>query len=92
MADREVWLKMLALAGSSRQAAGNEPCPDCGQYQLELRYIVDVNSRIGYVLFWCGSCLHGISVSRARAPEGLGVWPIDDPESIVGVPNFMRHN
>jgi len=92
MADREAWLKALALVADGLPVTGHGPCPDCGQDQLEVRYIVDANSRIGYALFWCGACLHGITVSRVRAPEGMPTWPIDDPGSTTGVPNFIRHD
>ncbi|MFI2430377.1 hypothetical protein [Streptomyces sp. NPDC018693] len=66
-------------------------CPDCGQDRLQVRYIVHPDSRVGYVLLWCGACLHGISVSRVRAPEGMPTWSIDDPASVDGVPDFTRH-
>jgi len=90
MADRRAWLAALAHAADAGGTTGFA-CPDCGREQLEVRYIVDAVSRMGYVLFWCGACLHGITVSRVRAPEAIPVWPIDDRRSLVGVPEFIRH-
>jgi hypothetical protein len=66
------------------------PCPDCGRRRLEFRYIVDIESRIGYVLFWCNACLRGISVSRVRAPEGMTTYEIGDVAATEGIPNFTR--
>ncbi|MFA7768707.1 hypothetical protein [Streptomyces sp. NRRL S-448] len=53
---------------------------------------MDTNSRIGYALFWCAACLHGIAISRVRAPEGMPIWSIDDPGSTADVPEFIRHD
>ncbi|WP_412077636.1 hypothetical protein ACLF6K_24955 [Streptomyces xanthophaeus] len=92
MADRGAWLRALGLVANGEQQTGIGPCPDCGQHQLELRYIADATSRIGYALFWCGACLHGITISRVRAPEGIRIWPIDDPRSTANVPDFIRHD
>jgi hypothetical protein len=94
MADREAWLKALARVAEGHDPdddkAGSGPCPVCGRYRLQVRYIVDTSSRVGYALFWCDACLHGISVSRVRAPEGFRMWPIEDPASVAGVPDFTR--
>ncbi|BAU82853.1 hypothetical protein SLA_1915 [Streptomyces laurentii] len=91
MADRAAWLRVLGRVADRQSEVGLVSCPDCGQDQLEVRYIVKHESRIGYVLLWCGKCLHGISVSRVRAPEGAPTWSIDDPASVEGVPNFARY-
>ena len=90
MADREAWLKALMLVSDGPGEGVGVPCPNCGQCRIEVRYVVDADTRIGYALVWCHSCLHGISVSRVRASEGMRMWPIEDPESIVGVPRFAR--
>jgi hypothetical protein len=90
MADREAWLKALARVAEGHGEAADSPCPVCGRDCLEVRYVVDDSSRVGYALFWCGACLHGISVSRVRAPEGVVTWPIGDPASVAGVPDFTR--
>lgn len=90
MADREAWLKALALITGPGVQSTETPCPNCGHHTLEVRYIADPDTRIGYVLFWCGTCLHGIRVSRARVPEGEPILPLDDPASVAGVPDFVR--
>lgn len=91
MADRAAWLCVLGQVADHQGTASLGPCLDCAQDRLEIRYIVKPDSRVGYVLLWCGACLHGISVSRVRAPEGVPTWSIDDPVSIDGVPDFFRH-
>ncbi|MFJ1598274.1 hypothetical protein [Streptomyces sp. NPDC088261] len=92
MADRGSWLRALALVADGRDVTGDEPCPNCGRDRLRVRYIVDPDSRTGHALFWCDACLHGITVSRVRAPEHMPTWPIGDPDSTAGVPDFVRHD
>ncbi|WP_395292940.1 hypothetical protein ACF9IK_04530 [Kitasatospora hibisci] len=91
MADRAAWLQVLGQVADRQGEMGLVSCPDCGRDRLEVRYIVKPETRIGYVLLWCGACLHGISVSRVRAPEGAPTWSIDDPASVDGVPDFARY-
>ncbi|MFJ4616599.1 hypothetical protein [Streptomyces sp. NPDC088812] len=93
MADRARWLHALAELTDRLSAAaekGSASCPHCGENRLEYRYVVDPESRIGYVLLWCGACLHGISVSRVKAPEGVPVRSMYAPYPTQGVPPFTR--
>jgi hypothetical protein len=90
MGDRQAWLKLLAAAARESGETNRIPCPNCGRSELKVRYIVDSESRIGYALFWCEACLHGVSVSRVRAPEGILTYALDDPASIAGVPEFIH--
>lgn len=90
MAGRRAWLTVLARTADAGRTTGFA-CPDCGRAHLEARYVVDPASRMGYVLLWCGACLHGITVSRVRAPEAATVWPVNDARSLADVPQFTRH-
>jgi hypothetical protein len=90
MAGRQAWLTVLARVIDGRRSMGIELCPNCERDQLEIRYVVDEKTRIGYLLFWCHACLHGITVSRVRAPEGVPVRGVGDPDATVGVPDFTR--
>jgi hypothetical protein len=90
MAGRQAWLTVLARVTDSRRATGAGPCPNCDKDQLEIRYIVDQETRLGYLRFWCHACLHGIAVSRACAPEGMSTRAIGDPDAIADVPDFTR--
>ncbi|MFE5868061.1 hypothetical protein ACFQ6V_05310 [Streptomyces roseifaciens] len=90
MADRGAWLKVLGLIVDTEEGIEIRSCPDCDKRQLNLRYVVDADSRIGYALFWCGGCLRGISVSRVRAPESMPTWSLDDPTAVADVPDFIR--
>jgi hypothetical protein len=89
MGDRQAWLKSLAAARESGET-NRISCPNCGRSELKIRYIVDSESRIGYALFWCEACLHGVTVSRVRAPEGILTYALDDPTSTEGVPEFIH--
>ncbi|MFF3933594.1 hypothetical protein [Streptomyces hirsutus] len=91
MANRKIWLKVLTVIAEGGGEALRTPCPDCGQFQLELRYIVDAESRIGHALFWCNECLHGVTVSRVRAPKGIPTYTFGEPAAMEGVPNLIRH-
>lgn len=91
MTDRAAWLQALGQVADRQGEMDLVSCPDCSRDRLEVRYVVKPETRIGYVLLWCGACLHGISVSRVRAPEGAPAWSIDDPASVDGVPDFTRH-
>lgn len=90
MVNRAEWLTSLSKVIS--EAGNSTECPNCASGHLEVRYVVDLDSRIGFVLFWCNACLYGISVSRARAPQGLPVKSIADPDALAGVPEFTRIN
>lgn len=90
MANRTAWLKALSRLNISAERGAEEPCPNCGRIQLRNRYIVNPESRLGYVLVWCEACLHGVSVSRVRAPDGAPIWPMEDPASVAGIPIFER--
>lgn len=91
MADRSNWLRVLAQASGQRDRTHLGECPDCGLFRLQVRFIVNPDTRVGYALLWCAACLRGISVSRVRAPEGMPVRSLDDPASTEGVPDFLRH-
>ncbi|MPY61803.1 hypothetical protein [Streptomyces spongiae] len=90
MTDRATWLKALAGVRFGPGDAVEGRCPHCGREELHARYVADRESRLGYVLFWCEACVHGISVSRARAPEDAPIRPFGDPASTAGVPAFRR--
>ncbi|MDX2699060.1 hypothetical protein PV416_42535 [Streptomyces ipomoeae] len=89
MSDRTAWLKALSRFNTGDKE-NTEPCPNCGRSQLRVQYLANMESRVGYALFWCDACLHGISVSRVQVPEGAPVRPIDDPESLADIPHFER--
>ncbi|MGW2841421.1 hypothetical protein ACWCWD_26935 [Streptomyces sp. NPDC001493] len=92
MAKRAAWLRALGQVIDRSGDTSPVGCPDCGHHRLAVRYLVDPDSRTGYALFWCDSCLHGILVSRVRAPDGFPTWPLDDPASLDGVPEFTRRD
>ncbi|MER6418671.1 hypothetical protein [Streptomyces sp. NPDC001137] len=88
MGARAAWLALLPAMTGERQ--GQPSCPRCGHADLHARYIVDRETRIGYLLMWCSVCLHGISVSRVRANEGAEIRWFGDADALEGVPDFVR--
>ena len=89
MTDREKWLKLVPLIAEGGITTAS--CPNCKRISLDFRYIVSPTDHIGYLLLWCNSCLHGISVSRVRAPKDVAVRWFDDPDALKDIPDFTRH-
>lgn len=90
LSGRTNWLCVYAHFVADPNHRQTRSCPNCGQKNYGIRNIADPESRIGYALFWCESCLYGITVSRAKAPAGTRIWPIDDPASVADVPKFTQ--
>ncbi|MGW4646322.1 hypothetical protein [Kitasatospora sp. NPDC004289] len=90
MANHDTWVRTLGRVADLRGDPGSLPCPDCSRDRLAVRYVVDPGTRIGYGLLWCDACLHGISLSRLRAPDGAAIRSIHDPAATEGVPDFIR--
>lgn len=70
----------------------DSPCPECGTVGLKLRYIGDPATRIGFNIFWCMNCFHGIHISRSKAPESADFRSFDDPNGMDGVPEIVEVN
>lgn len=66
------------------------PCPNCGHDALRVAFTGPRGGRVGFVSFWCDNCLHGVHYSRATAPDGVDVIPIDlsEEEHARYVPNY----
>jgi hypothetical protein len=67
-------------------------CPECGQRALHLQYVVAPDKHTGFLSFWCSQCLHGIDVSRVKAPSSVDALPLStSPEDIAKrIPRFVR--
>lgn len=87
---RTNWLRAYAHFVADPNHRSTLACPSCGQKKYAIRNIANPQTRLGYALFWCESCLNGIKFTPAKAPDDVRVWPIDDPESLAGVPAFTH--
>lgn len=87
MSSRDEWMKLLAsIIDDEQHDTAKYPCPHCGRHQLDLRYVGYPETGLASVYFWCDNCLHGIDVSRAKAPRGVPVHGFDEP----GIPDYAR--
>ena len=67
-------------------------CPRCGRFDLQLRFVADPSSRLGFAAMWSEFCTHGIRVSRVTVPEGVSFLPTDAaPEQLAKhIPPFVE--
>ena len=65
------WLNAYQEAYLHATALEGELCPNCGARSLKLLFIVE-NARAadGTAVFWCDSCLLGLTPLRAFIAEG----------------------
>lgn len=77
---REEWLKIIIENRKSKNLSIS--CPKCGANQFEHLYVCDVQTRLGYMLFWCKSCMTGVHISRVIAPNGEKIIPMDNRDMV----------
>lgn len=65
-------------------------CPSCGLHNLQLSYVAQPATRVGYACLWCNTCLQGIWLSRVKVPLGVEFTSLDEaPEEIAKlIPKF----
>ncbi|MEU3769018.1 hypothetical protein AB0E55_28530 [Amycolatopsis keratiniphila] len=89
---RTGWMStLISVIDGGSDRIDHQPCPRCDAHRLEVRYLGYPETRLATVYLWCNACLHGIEISRARAPEGMTLYPTKDPASAGGIPDFVRH-
>lgn len=84
--DPETFDAWLAAAGEAARAFPHgalPPCPNCGRYDLTLRYVADARTGIGFAVIWSERCRHGIRLSRVTVPEGVDFLPSDAPDDRI---------
>ena len=86
------WLLLYAKICSSELPKAECRCPECGARTVDLQYVGDLNSRIGFLSMWCNTCLHGIHGSRVRVPENETMLSFEDPDETITsrIPNFKQ--
>lgn len=67
-------------------------CPRCGQNSVDMQYVGDPDTRIGYLDVWCSSCLHGIHLSRVKVPLSANMLTFETPNEQITkkIPNFKQ--
>jgi hypothetical protein len=84
------WLEIAARLGRGEPAKGAR-CPNCGDENVDHRYVGDPVSRVGYLAAWCPVCLHGIHISRVRIPERETPIAYSDLERIAAeIADFLE--
>jgi hypothetical protein len=86
------WLLQYSKISSSELAKSDCLCPECGARAIDFQYVGDVATRVGYFAMWCNSCLRGIHISRARAPENESMLSFKDPIELITsrIPNYQH--
>lgn len=66
-------------------------CPNCGRFDLELRFVADSSSRLGFAAMWSAHCRHGIRIARVEVPDGVTFVPLDAPDDVIAraTPKFQ---
>ncbi|MFB5678419.1 hypothetical protein ACE3NQ_23475 [Paenibacillus terreus] len=82
------WIKLSAVIADVQDTTNIE-CPNCHQFDVDYQYVGDIQSRTGFLDIWCNACLHGIHLSRTKAPEKASIIPFDAVEEYTKkVPKF----
>lgn len=86
------WRDVLKVVASPVEDSELPFCPTCGQQRVDYMYIGDAETRIGYLVIWCPACLHGVRMSRVRAPAGVHFMTFTDPDDafVARVPTFTE--
>ncbi|NQF15107.1 hypothetical protein HPY31_14410 [Brevibacillus sp. HB1.3] len=83
------WIKLTTIIAEIDQEVPEMECPNCHQLKIDYQYVGDLKSRAGFLDIWCNSCLHGIHLSRTKAPENVSLLSFDAAEEYKKkVPNF----
>jgi hypothetical protein len=81
------WLRLFDVEDENSK----KECPNCGHAAIHFQYVGDLRVRIGFLDIWCDSCIHGVHISRIRAPEHVSMISFEDgAEYKRTVPNFIR--
>ncbi|WP_105616651.1 hypothetical protein [Vallitalea okinawensis] len=81
------WLELASLIQENQ----TKICPVCGENDIDFQYIGDLVTKVGYLDIWCNKCLHGIHISRVKAPEGVNIISFDAHGDIIKrIPDFKQ--
>jgi hypothetical protein len=77
----DAWLDAFRRAVTVQPHGDLPPCPNCGRFDLQVRFVADPATRIGSAAMWSDFCGHGIRVSRIEVPVGTSFLPTDAPSA-----------
>jgi hypothetical protein len=85
------WLELVKQISDEKHESKNSLiCPKCGNSSMDYQYVGDTTTRIGYLVIWCKACLHGIHMSRTKAPVNASILPFNTSKEMLAkrIPNF----
>ena len=90
MATFDDWADAYNEVYDAIPADADVACPNCGHHTLRLVFTGDLERYVGYGMFWCDTCLLGISLCRVFIPDGAVVRDIhlDREDRMPAIPNF----
>lgn len=71
------WIKLTTIITNNNTKRHEIECPNCQKRGIDYQYVGDMKSRVGFLDIWCDVCLHGIHLSRTKAPEHVCMIPFD---------------
>jgi len=86
----DAWVDVFLAVTAPPADPGRAPCPNCGHFAIDFRYLADAHSRVGLCALWCSYCGHGHVLSRVQVPEGVAFVPLDAPDEVLkgAIPTF----
>jgi hypothetical protein len=68
------------------------PCPHCGRFDLEVRFVADPETRVGSAAMWSDFCRYGLRVSRVSVPDAVAfIYADASPEVLAAqIPQFTE--
>jgi len=83
------WADALGLLLRSPSERRSFRCPNCGVRALQIVYVGNPESRVGYCSLWCDNCRYGIQPSRVIIPDGVpGVIASAIPDFARSIPTW----
>ena len=86
------WADTLYLLLHSPSERRSFPCPNCGVRALQIVYVGNPETHVGYCSLWCENCWYGIQPSRVVIPDGVDFFPFStDPDVVAAaIPDFRE--
>jgi hypothetical protein len=76
-ASADDWHEAYGRVYAALPGDAHVPCPNCGQDALHVAFTGPTGGRVGFASFWCDNCRYGLHLSRATAPQGVELIPIE---------------
>ena len=85
------WIDLVKqITDEKRESKNGLVCPKCGNDSIDYQYVGDTATRIGVLAIWCNACLHGIHITRAKAPTNASILPFNTSKEMLAkrIPKF----